>query len=485
MTYRQEKITPYGNGQEKSKQVETMFDNIAHSYDLLNHRLSFGIDNLWRKKAINQLKPYKPETILDIATGTGDFAIMSALKLRPEKVIGIDISEGMMRIGTEKAKAARLDNTISFKKEDCERMSFDDNTFDAITTAFGIRNFQNLDACLKEMCRVLKDGGKLSILELSRPVHFPMRQAHFKRQRSLQISHIHDRVLSTGRGNGRDIQEGRIFRCQVQASDFRHMHMLFRYQINNIMDKYGLIGYPLGHSFSISYFNEKFENENIDAQYINFEIPTIDALPEVLVSNPELKGLNVTIPYKEKVIPFLDTVSPEARAIGAVNVIKVDHKGNEIKLKGYNSDVIGFTKSIEPMLERFHKKALILGTGGASKAINYGLKSLGLETVFVSRYERPGTIQYERITPDIIHEYNVIINCTPCGMYPHIDECPKLPYEAMDSRNLLYDLLYNPDQTLFMKKGAERGATVKNGLEMLLLQAFASWEFWNNSSSNK
>ncbi len=247
------------------------------------------------------------------------------------------------------------------------------------------------------------------------------------------------------------------------------------------MDKYGLIGYPLGHSFSKNYFNEKFKNENIDAEYINFEIPTIESLPEVLALNPELKGLNVTIPYKEKVISYLDTVSPEARAIGAVNVIRVEHKGNEIRLKGYNSDVIGFTKSIEPLLERFHKKALILGTGGASKAINYGLKSLGLETVFVSRFERPGTIQYDKITPEIIKEYNVIVNCTPCGMYPHIDECPLLPYDAMDSKNLLYDLLYNPDQTLFMKKGAAKGAIVKNGLEMLLLQAFASWEFWNGN----
>lgn len=246
------------------------------------------------------------------------------------------------------------------------------------------------------------------------------------------------------------------------------------------MDKYGLIGYPLGHSFSKSYFNEKFENEKIDAEYINFEIPTLDSLPEILASNPELKGLNVTIPYKEKVISYLDSISPEARAIGAVNVIRVDHKGNNTFLKGFNSDVIGFTKSIEPLLERFHKKALILGTGGASKAINFGLKSLGLETVFVSRFERPGTIQYSQITPDIIQEYNVIINCTPCGMYPHIDECPQLPYDAITSKNLLYDLLYNPDETLFMKKGALHGATVKNGLEMLLLQAFASWEFWHN-----
>lgn len=246
------------------------------------------------------------------------------------------------------------------------------------------------------------------------------------------------------------------------------------------MDKYGLIGYPLGHSFSKSYFNEKFENEGINAEYINFEIPTLDSLPEILASNPELKGLNVTIPYKEKVISYLDSISPEARAIGAVNVIRVDHKGNDTYLKGFNSDVFGFTKSIEPLLERFHKKALILGTGGASKAINFGLKSLGLETVFVSRFERPGTIQYSQITPDIIQEYNVIVNCTPCGMYPHIDECPQLPYEAMTSKNILYDLLYNPDETLFMKKGAQHGATVKNGLEMLLLQAFASWEFWHN-----
>ena len=246
------------------------------------------------------------------------------------------------------------------------------------------------------------------------------------------------------------------------------------------MDKYGLIGYPLIHSFSRSYFNEKFQNEGIDATYENFEIPTIENLPEVIDSNPELKGLNVTIPYKEKVISYLDSVSPEARAIGAVNVIKVTHNGGETTLKGYNSDVIGFTKSIEPLLERWHKKALILGTGGASKAVDYGLRSLGLETVFVSRYERPGTIQYDKITPDVIREYNVIVNCPPAGTYPHVDECPQLPYEAMDNHTLLYDLIYNPDTTLFMKRGEDNGATVKNGLEMLLLQAFSSWEFWHD-----
>ncbi len=246
------------------------------------------------------------------------------------------------------------------------------------------------------------------------------------------------------------------------------------------MDKYGLIGYPLGHSFSISYFNQKFADEGINAKYLNFEIPSIDELPEVIAKHPELRGLNVTIPYKEKVMDFLDSISPEARAIGAVNVIRVTHEGNKTILKGFNSDVIGFTQSIEPMLDKkWHKKALILGTGGASKAINYGLKALGLETVFVSRYERPGTIQYDKITPEVVKEYNVIVNCTPLGMYPHTDECPELPYEAMDNHTILHDLIYNPDQTLFMRRGAEYGADVKNGLEMLLLQAFASWEFWN------
>ncbi len=245
------------------------------------------------------------------------------------------------------------------------------------------------------------------------------------------------------------------------------------------MEKYGLIGYPLTHSFSLGYFNEKFQNEGIDAEYVNFEIPQIEMLPEILASNPDLMGFNVTIPYKQRVISYLDHVSPEARAIGAVNVVSVIHKNKDIILKGYNSDVIGFTKSIEPMLEPFHKKALILGTGGASKAVHYGLKSLGLESVFVSRYERPGTVQYEKLTGDDIREYNVIVNCTPCGMFPHTNECPNLPYEAMDSHNLLYDLIYNPDETMFMHKGAKQGATVVNGLEMLLLQAFASWEFWH------
>lgn len=245
------------------------------------------------------------------------------------------------------------------------------------------------------------------------------------------------------------------------------------------MDKYGLIGFPLGHSFSVSFFNEKFANEGINARYINFEIPNIEDLPEILASTPELKGLNVTIPYKQKVISYIDELSPEARAIGAVNVIRITRKGKNVTLKGFNSDVIGFTRSIEPMLENFHKKALILGTGGASRAIEYGLKSLGLETLFVSRAKKSGCITYEEVTPELIKEYNVIVNCTPLGMYPKADTCPDLPYEAMDTHTILYDLIYNPDETLFMKNGAKYGATTKNGLEMLLLQAFASWDFWN------
>ena len=248
------------------------------------------------------------------------------------------------------------------------------------------------------------------------------------------------------------------------------------------MKKYGLIGNPLGHSFSKGYFNEKFSNENIDAEYVNFEIPTIDDLPAVIAENKNLCGLNVTIPYKEKVISYLDEVTTDARAIGAVNVIRIERSAKgEPRLIGYNSDIVGFTQSIEPMLENHHKKALILGTGGASKAIFHGLKKLGIEAIFVSRRNMAGTVQYKDITPEVIQEYNVIVNCTPCGMYPHTDECPDLPYEAITEKNLLYDLIYNPDQTLFMRKGAERGAKVKNGLEMLLLQAFDSWRFWNRT----
>lgn len=245
------------------------------------------------------------------------------------------------------------------------------------------------------------------------------------------------------------------------------------------MKKYGLIGYPLGHSFSKNFFNEKFHSENIDAEYVNFEIPSIHDLPSVLLANPDLAGLNVTIPYKEQVISYLDEVDKEAAAIGAVNVIKiVSQKGNP-KLIGYNSDIMGFTQSIEPLLESQHKKALILGTGGASKAVRYGLEKLGLETMFVSRTAGEGRLTYEELTPAIMDEYKVIVNCTPVGMYPHADKYPDIPYECITPNHLLYDLLYNPNTTLFMKKGADRGAVTKNGLEMLLLQAFGAWDIWN------
>ncbi|MBR0045653.1 MAG: shikimate dehydrogenase [Bacteroidaceae bacterium] len=245
------------------------------------------------------------------------------------------------------------------------------------------------------------------------------------------------------------------------------------------MNTYGLIGYPLGHSFSRKFFTEKFEKEEINAQYLNFEIPSIEEFPNIIKNNPELRGLNVTIPYKQQVMQYLDDISEEAKAIGAVNVVKVGKEG----LTGYNSDVIGFVNSIKPLLKPHHKKALILGTGGASKAIRYGLtEKLGLETLFVSRSAREGMITYEDITSETLQEYEVIVNCSPVGMFPHVDECPALPYEMMNENNLLYDLVYNPLETLFMKRGAAQGATVKNGLEMLHLQAIASWEFWGNGN---
>ena len=245
------------------------------------------------------------------------------------------------------------------------------------------------------------------------------------------------------------------------------------------MQKYGLVGYPLKHSFSIGYFNEKFSSEKIEAEYINFEIPDINNFPEIIEANPNLHGLNVTIPYKEKVIPYLDELDKQAAAIGAVNVIKIiRNKGGKPKLIGYNSDIIGFTQSIQPLLQSHHKKALILGTGGASKAVFHGLKNLGIEAKFVSRTARFGKLTYEELNAEIIKEYTVIVNCTPVGMYPKVDACPDIPYEAITSEHLLYDLLYNPNITLFMKKGEAKGAVTKNGLEMLLLQAFAAWEIW-------
>lgn len=246
------------------------------------------------------------------------------------------------------------------------------------------------------------------------------------------------------------------------------------------MKKYGLIGYPLGHSFSMGYFNEKFKNEAINAVYENFEIPDIQDITTVIGSNPDLAGFNVTIPYKEKVMDYLDYIAPEAAEIGAVNVVKVTHNGERAVLKGFNSDVVGFVNSIKPLLRPLHKKTLVLGTGGASKAVEYGLRKLGLETIKVSRTEKDNTITYGQVTPELLSEYKVIVNCTPCGMAPHFDECPNLPYDSIDDSFLLYDLIYNPEETLFLRKGKEKDATVKNGLEMLLLQAEEGWNIWNS-----
>lgn len=243
---------------------------------------------------------------------------------------------------------------------------------------------------------------------------------------------------------------------------------------------YGLIGYPLTHSFSMRYFNNKFESENIDAEYVNFEIPDIGDLMEVISENPELSGLNVTIPYKEQIIPYMDEMDSEAALIGAVNVVKIIRGRNgDIRLKGYNSDAMGFQNSIAPLINDNRRKALILGTGGASKAVHRALVNLGVEPVFVSRHPESGELAYTDLTSEVMAEHRVIINCTPLGMYPAIDNCPDIPYNLLTPDHLCYDLIYNPDVTTFMKKAQANGAVVKNGLEMLLLQAFESWNIWN------
>ena len=242
------------------------------------------------------------------------------------------------------------------------------------------------------------------------------------------------------------------------------------------MDKYGLIGFPLGHSYSRGFFTEKFAREGIDAEYVNFEIPDASMLLDVIRDNPELRGLNVTLPHKQAVIPLLDELSDEAKEIGAVNVIRV----RDGKLKGFNSDIIGFTESIKPLLQPWHKKALILGTGGASRAIRVGLTRLGIEWTYVSRTPREGMLTYSDLTAEVMQQYMVIVNCSPVGMFPKTGEAPNIPYELLTPKHLLYDLVYNPEETLFMQKGRAQDAIVKNGLEMLHLQAIASWEFWHS-----
>ena len=246
------------------------------------------------------------------------------------------------------------------------------------------------------------------------------------------------------------------------------------------MKTYGLIGYPLGHSFSRGYFTDYFGREGIEAEYKNFELPSIEQLAEVLQTEPTLQGFNVTIPYKQQVFSYLSELSEAAQAIGAVNVVKVMRRDEGLHLKGYNTDYIGFTDSIRPHLKPHHTHALILGTGGASKAVDYALRKLGLKTQYVSRTAREGIIAYDELTPELMAQYTVIVNTTPLGMHPKVDECPPLDYAQLTPQHLLYDVVYNPAKTLFLQRGEEHGATICNGMDMLIGQAKAAWEIWNN-----
>jgi shikimate dehydrogenase len=242
------------------------------------------------------------------------------------------------------------------------------------------------------------------------------------------------------------------------------------------MRLFGLIGYPLTHSFSKDYFAEKFKRESIeDCRYENFELPDIAQLPRIVDDHPELEGLNVTIPHKESVLPFLDEQNELVRKTGACNCIKVI-KG---KLAGFNTDVIGFERSLLAKLQPQHKNALILGAGGAAKAVEFVLKKNQIHYTHISRRHSENSVTYEELTPAILEENKLIINTTPVGMYPNINEILPLPFDAITPKHFLFDLIYNPAKTLFLKKGEERGATTQNGYEMLVCQAEESWIIWN------
>lgn len=250
-----------------------------------------------------------------------------------------------------------------------------------------------------------------------------------------------------------------------------------------MMRKFGLIGFPLGHSFSAGYFSKKFEKERItDSEYVNFPIETIEELPEVLLRNRDLIGLNVTIPYKEQVIPFLNELDEEAEKIGAVNTVKIfrDPDNTRIHTKGFNTDVYGFSTSLKEIVHEDVKKALVLGTGGASKAILYSLKSMGISISVVSRDPKDGQLSYNDLDQKIMSEHLLIVNTSPVGTYPEVNRAPDIPYQFLGSSHILHDLVYNPEETLFMKKGKERGAQVKNGYQMLVEQAEKSWKIWNH-----
>ncbi len=246
------------------------------------------------------------------------------------------------------------------------------------------------------------------------------------------------------------------------------------------MAKYGLLGYPLTHSFSKRFFTEKFEMENLTHSYENFEIDTIEKFPSIIENNPEVVGLNVTIPYKEQVIPYLDELDEAAKQIGAVNTIRVIRENGKTLLKGYNTDTYGFEKSITPLLKPYHTKALILGTGGASKALKYVLNKLNIDYISASIEElKEKEITYAQIDEKLMAERLVIINATPLGTYPKEDTFPAIPYEYLSDKHLLFDLVYNPEVTIFLGHGNKVGAATKNGYEMLLNQALKSWEIWN------
>lgn len=244
------------------------------------------------------------------------------------------------------------------------------------------------------------------------------------------------------------------------------------------MTEYGLIGRNISYSFSKQYFTSKFENEHLDCRYLNFDLNDVIEFPNILSRHPKLKGLNVTIPYKENIIPFLDKLSENAQKIGAVNTIKIEKGG---VLTGYNTDFYGFKKSIQPHLKSHHKKALILGTGGASKAVAYALEQLEIPFSFVSRkYTDRVNFIYTNLNEQVIASHQIIINCTPLGTYPNVDVCPDIPYQFINHHHLLFDLIYNPAETRFLQLGKQRGAQILNGLQMLEFQAEKAWSIWNS-----
>ena len=242
---------------------------------------------------------------------------------------------------------------------------------------------------------------------------------------------------------------------------------------------FGLVGYPLGHSFSRRFFTDKFQREDIDAEYRNFEIADISQITDIL-KDPAICGLNVTIPYKQQIIPYLGRLDKDAEIIGSVNVIKLTRTDGALSTTGYNTDVIGFHNSIAPHLQPHHKSALVLGTGGASKAVAHCLRSLGIAVDFVSRTPGNERITYSELTEQTISNHLIIVNTTPLGMYPNVDSCPDIPYSGISQHHVCFDLTYNPAETLFLHKSKLQGADTINGMEMLIGQALAAWKIWND-----